>query len=71
MFDRHGLLALLADVFLHLSVRCCQPWREFPVSKPPLPVFQLVKWIAVGQRGTSFGYALSMIPFVKRHEDQV
>jgi len=27
--------------------------------------------IAVGQRGNHFGYALSMIPFVKRHEDQV
>ncbi len=21
------------DVFLHLSVRCCQPWREFPVCQ--------------------------------------
>lgn len=25
----------------------------------------------MGQRGNQFGYALSMIPFVKRHEDQV
>ncbi len=71
MFDRHGLLALLAGRFLHLSVRCCQPWREFPVCQTALPVFQLVKRIAVGQRGNQFRYALSMIPFVKRHEDQV
>ncbi len=34
MFDRHGLLARCwLDVFLHLSVRCCQPWREFPVCQ--------------------------------------
>ncbi len=68
MFDRHGLLARWLDVFLHLSVRCCQPWREFRSAKPPFPVFQLVKRIAVGHVVTSFGYALSMIPFVKRHE---
>ncbi len=68
MFDRHGLLACWLDVFLHLSVRCCQPWQEFRFAKPPFPVFQLVKRIAVGSVVTSFGYALSMIPFVKRHE---
>ncbi len=71
MFDRHGLLALLAGRF-----SCICPYAaanhggNFRSAKPPLPVFQLVGllWVSVV---TSFGYALSMIPFVKRHEDQV
>lgn len=58
MFDRHGLLALLAGRFLHLSVRCCQPWREFPVCQTAASSFQLVKWIAVGQRGNQFWLCL-------------
>jgi membrane protein DedA with SNARE-associated domain len=33
MFDRHGLLALLAGVFWRLFAPCCQPWRAFPVCR--------------------------------------
>ncbi|STT81829.1 DedA family inner membrane protein YghB [Klebsiella pneumoniae] len=29
MFDRHGLLALLAGRFWRLSAPCCQPWPGF------------------------------------------
>ncbi len=71
MFDRHGLLALLAGRFLAFVLRCCQPWREFPVCQTAASSFQLVKWIAVGQRGNQFRLCINMIPFVKRHEDQV
>ena len=31
---------------------------NFRSAKPPLPVFQLVKWIAVGQRGNQFWLCL-------------
>ena len=31
---------------------------NFRSAKPPLPVFQLVKWIAVGQRGNQFRLCL-------------
>ena len=73
MFDRHGLLALLAGRnVLHSSVRCCQPWREFPVCQNRR--FQFFNWLS-GLLWVSvvisFGYALSMIPFVERDEDQV
>ncbi len=30
MFDKHGLLALLAGRFLRLFAPCCPPWRAFP-----------------------------------------
>lgn len=59
MFDRHGLLALLAGRFLAF-VRTLLPTMagNFRSAKPPFPVFQLVKRIAVGQRGNQFRLCL-------------
>ena len=54
MFDRHGLLALLAGRFLAFA----NHGGNFRSAKPPLPVFQLVKRIAVGQRGNQFRLCL-------------
>ena len=72
MFDRHGLLALLAGRFLAF-VRTLLPTMA-GISGLPNRRFQFFNWLSgllwVGVV-TSFGYALSMIPFVKRHEDQV
>ncbi|MDY0971458.1 DedA family general envelope maintenance protein YghB [Siccibacter turicensis] len=72
MFDRHGLLALLAGRFLAF-VRTLLPTLA-GISGLSNRRFQLFNWLSgllwVG--GVSgLGYALSMIPFVKRHEDQV
>ena len=58
MFDRHGLLALLAGRFLAFVRTLLQPWREFPVCQTAASSFQLVKWIAVGQRGNQFWLCL-------------
>ncbi|MGL4726969.1 MAG: DedA family general envelope maintenance protein YghB [Scandinavium sp.] len=72
MFDRHGLLALLAGRFLAF-VRTLLPTMA-GISGLSNRRFQFFNWLsAVLWVGvvTSFGYALSMIPFVKRHEDQV
>lgn len=72
MFDRHGLLALLAGRFLAF-VRTLLPTMA-GISGLSNRRFQLFNWLsAVLWVGvvTSLGYALSMIPFVKRHEDQV
>lgn len=72
MFDRHGLLALLAGRFLAF-VRTLLPTMA-GISGLSNRRFQFFNWLSgllwVGVV-TSFGYALSMIPFVKRHEDQV
>ncbi|HGK4671826.1 TPA: DedA family general envelope maintenance protein YghB [Kluyvera georgiana] len=72
MFDRHGLLALLAGRFLAF-VRTLLPTMA-GISGLPNHRFQLFNWLSallwVGVV-TSLGYAISMIPFVKRHEDQV
>ncbi|MEL4012860.1 DedA family general envelope maintenance protein YghB [Dryocola clanedunensis] len=72
MFDKHGLLALLAGRFLAF-VRTLLPTMA-GISGLSNRRFQFFNWLSallwVGVV-TSFGYALSMIPFVKRHEDQV
>ena len=72
MFDRHGLLALLAGRFLAF-VRTLLPTMA-GISGLSNRRFQIFNWLSallwVGVV-TSFGYALSMIPFVKRHEDEV
>ncbi|MFW0857552.1 DedA family general envelope maintenance protein YghB [Cronobacter dublinensis] len=72
MFDRHGLLALLTGRFLAF-VRTLLPTMA-GISGLSNRRFQIFNWLSaliwVGVV-TGFGYALSMIPFVKRHEDQV
>ena len=72
MFDRHGLLALLAGRFLAF-VRTLLPTMA-GISGLPNRRFQFFNWLSallwVGVV-TTFGYALNMIPFVKHHEDQV
>ena len=72
MFDRHGLLALLAGRFLAF-VRTLLPTMA-GISGLSNRRFQFFNWLSailwVGVV-TGFGYMLSMIPFVKRHEDQV
>lgn len=72
MFDRHGLLALLAGRFLAF-VRTLLPTLA-GISGLSNRRFQIFNWLSgllwVGGV-TGLGYALSMIPFVKRHEDQV
>ena len=66
------LLALLAGRFLAF-VRTLLPTMA-GISGLPNRRFQLFNWLSallwVGVV-TGLGYALSMIPFVKRHEDQV
>ncbi|MBL7634956.1 MULTISPECIES: DedA family protein [Atlantibacter] len=72
MFDQHGLLALLVGRFLAF-IRTLLPTMA-GISGLSNRRFQFFNWLSaflwVGVV-TSFGYALSMIPFVKRHEDQV
>lgn len=72
MFDQHGLLALLAGRFLAF-IRTLLPTMA-GISGLSNRRFQFFNWLSaflwVGVV-TSFGYALSMIPFVKHHEDQV
>lgn len=72
MFDKHGLLALLAGRFLAF-VRTLLPTMA-GISGLSNRRFQFFNWLSallwVGAV-TGLGYALSMIPFVKRHEDQV
>ena len=72
MFERHGLLALLVGRFLAF-VRTLLPTMA-GISGLSNRRFQFINWLSallwVGAV-TSLGYALSMIPFVKRHEDQV
>ncbi len=59
MFDRHGLAGAAGWTF-----SCICPYaaanhgRNFRFAKPPFPVFQLVKRIAVGQRGNQFRLCL-------------
>lgn len=72
MFNRHGLVALLAGRFIAF-VRTLLPTIA-GLSGLSNRRFQFFNWLS----GflwvlliTSFGYILSMIPFVKRHEDQV
>ncbi len=72
MFDRHGLLALLAGRFLAF-VRTLLPTLA-GLSGLPNRRFQLFNWLSGllwVASVTSFGYALGLVPFVKRHEEQV
>ena len=71
MFDRHGLLALLAGRFLAF-VRTLLPTMA-GISGLSNRRFQFFNWLSallwVGVV-TTLGYALNMIPFVKHHEDR-
>lgn len=72
MFNRHGLLALLIGRFLAF-IRTLLPTLAgiSGLSQRRFQFFNWLSgflWVAII---TSFGYAISMIPFVKRHEDQV
>lgn len=72
MFDKHGLLALLAGRFLAF-VRTLLPTMA-GISGLSNRRFQFFNWLSAllwVSVVTGLGYALSMIPFVKRHEDQV
>ena len=72
MFDKHGLLALLAGRFLAF-IRTLLPTMA-GISGLSNRRFQIFNWLSAllwVSAVTGLGYALSMIPFVKRHEDQV
>lgn len=72
MFKHYGLVALLAGRFLAF-VRTLLPTMAGISGLSPRN-FQIFNWISAVlwvSVVTSLGYALSMIPFVKRHEDQV
>ena len=72
MFNRHGLMALLVGRFLAF-VRTILPTLA-GIAGLKNTRFQLFNWLSgllwvlilVG-----FGYAISQVPFIKRHEDQV
>ncbi|KQN64495.1 DedA family protein [Erwinia sp. E602] len=72
MFNRHGLLALLAGRFLAF-VRTLLPTLA-GISGLSNLRFQLFNWLS-GLLWVSIlvtlGYAISQVPFIKRHEDQV
>lgn len=72
MFVRHGLLALLVGRFLAF-IRTLLPTIA-GISGLSNRRFQFFNWLSallwVGSV-SGLGYALSMIPYVKRHEDQV
>lgn len=72
LFHRHGLMALLVGRFLAF-VRTILPTMA-GISGLKNGRFQLFNWLS----GTlwvgilvSLGYAISQVPFIKRHEDQV
>lgn len=72
MFARHGLLALLAGRFLAF-IRTLLPTLA-GVAGLPQRRFQLFNWLSAllwVSCITSLGYAISMIPFIRHHEDQV
>lgn len=72
MFNRHGLLALLVGRFLAF-VRTILPTMA-GISGLKSGRFQLFNWLSGLLWVTillTLGYAISQIPFVKRHEDQV
>lgn len=72
LFHRHGLMALLAGRFLAF-VRTILPTMA-GISGLKNGRFQLFNWLSgllwVGIL-VSLGYAISQVPFIKRHEDQV
>ncbi|WP_034943363.1 DedA family protein [Erwinia oleae] len=72
LFHRHGLMALLIGRFLAF-VRTILPTMA-GISGLKNARFQLFNWLSgllwVGIL-ISAGYAISQVPFIKRHEDQV
>ncbi|MGE9550293.1 DedA family protein [Erwinia amylovora] len=72
LFHRHGLMALLAGRFLAF-VRTILPTMA-GISGLKNGRFQLFNWLSgllwVGIL-VSLGYAISQVPFIKQHEDQV
>lgn len=72
LFHRHGLMALLVGRFLAF-VRTILPTMA-GISGLKSGRFQLFNWLSgilwVGIL-VSLGYAISQVPFIKRHEDQV
>lgn len=72
MFDRHGLMALLVGRFLAF-VRTLLPTMAgiSGLSNRRFQVFNWLSGLLWVASVTGFGYMLTMIPFVKRHEDQV
>jgi len=72
MFNQHGLLALLVGRFLAF-VRTILPTMA-GISGLKSGRFQLFNWLSGLLWVTilvTLGYAISQVPFVKRHEDQV
>lgn len=72
MFNQHGLLALLVGRFLAF-VRTILPTMA-GISGLKSGRFQLFNWLSGLLWVTilvTIGYAISQVPFVKRHEDQV
>ncbi|MDF7680034.1 DedA family protein [Enterobacteriaceae bacterium ESL0689] len=72
LFDQYGLLALLAGRFLAF-IRTLLPTMA-GISGLPNRRFQVFNWLSALLwvcTITGLGYLLNMIPFVKRHEDQV
>jgi membrane protein DedA with SNARE-associated domain len=72
LFNRHGLMALLVGRFLAF-VRTLLPTMA-GISGLKNSRFQLFNWLS-GLLWvtivTAFGYGISQVPFIKRHEDQV
>lgn len=72
MFNRHGLMALLVGRFLAF-IRTILPTMA-GIAGLQNGRFQLFNWLSgvlwVGIVVT-FGYGISQVPFIKRHEDQV
>ncbi|PRD15794.1 DedA family protein [Pantoea coffeiphila] len=72
LFNRHGLLALLVGRFLAF-VRTILPTMA-GISGLKNGRFQLFNWLSGLLWVTilvTFGYGISQVPFIKRHEDQV
>lgn len=72
MFNRHGLLALLVGRFLAF-VRTLLPTMA-GISGLKNGRFQFFNWLSGLLWVTivvAFGYGISQVPFIKRHEDQV
>jgi len=72
MFHRHGLLALLVGRFLAF-VRTLLPTMA-GISGLKSGRFQFFNWLSGLLWVTivvAFGYGISQVPFIKRHEDQV
>ena len=72
LFNRHGLMALLVGRFLAF-VRTLLPTMA-GISGLQNGRFQLFNWLSGLLWVTiviAFGYGISQVPFIKRHEDQV